>query len=296
MASRQRKTPPATGRPSPEQPAAPAQPAWRQPLPQTRAELIRKQMTVPQQKAAHGNPLTPVLSRTLQVGESMKLRHWISLLVLAAAATGMSQLLTFQQFTITAANVQVRGLTRASAEEIYAASELEGTNVFRVRATDAAGRVAEVPGVDSTEVHLRLPAQVIIDVVELVPLAIVQTAAETVWIGSDGTGIQQVGEPPNLTLIEVDGTVRNADGTVLPEIVQGLGAIHASRPDLTDIYYGTLEGLYFRASEGYTVYLGEGGAMTRKLALLEATQQQVVEGSLHPQEIDLRFDGYAMLK
>jgi cell division septal protein FtsQ len=253
-------------------------------------------MTVPKPKAAHGNPLTPVLSRTLQVGESMKLRHWISLLVLAAAATGVSQLLTYEQFTITAANVQVRGLMRASAEEIYAASQLEGSNVFRVRATDAAVRVAEVPGVDSAEVHLRLPAQVIIDVVELVPLAIVQTAAETVWIGSDGTGIQQVGESPKLTLVEVDGSVRNADGTVLPEIVQGLEAIHASRPDLADIYYGTLEGLYFRAPEGYTVYLGEGGAMTRKLALLEATQQQVVEGGLHPQKIDLRTDGYAMLK
>jgi cell division septal protein FtsQ len=296
MASSKRKAPNPSANPPLEQPAAPTRPAWRQPPPQTRADIRRKQMTVPRSQAQRLNPLAPIISRVLELGDSMALRHWVALLVLAAAAYGTSQLFTLPQFTVTAPNVRVRGLLRASADEVYAASALEGTNVFQVQAASAAGRVATLPGVAAAEVHVRLPANVIIDVVELAPIAIIQTITETLWIGSNGRGIQQVGEPPALTLTEVSGTVRNQRGTVLPEIVQGLEAIHANRPDLTDIYYGTLEGLYFRASEGYTVYLGEGGAMTRKLALLEATRQQIVEGNLHPQEIDLRFDGYAMLK
>jgi hypothetical protein len=137
---------------------------------------------------------------------------------------------------------------------------------------------------------------VIIDVVELAPIAIVQTITETVWIGSDGAGIRQVGEPPKLTLVDDSGTVRDARGTVLPEIVEGLETIQANRPDLTDIHYGTLEGLYFSAPEGYTVYLGQGGAIAQKLALLEATQQQVAEWGYYPDVIDLRYDGYAMLR
>jgi cell division septal protein FtsQ len=208
----------------------------------------------------------------------------------------MNQLFTLEQFTVTAANVRIRGSERASVDEIYAASGLEGTNVFQVEANSAAGHVANLPGVDSARVHVRLPASVIIDVVELAPIAIVQTITETLWIDSDGAGIQQVGEPPRLTLTEVVGTVRDDRGTVVPEIIQGLEVIQEERPDLTDVYYGTLEGLYFRESAGYTVYLGEGGAMTRKLALLEAAQLQVAEQGLFPQEIDLRFDGYAMLK
>lgn len=240
--------------------------------------------------------MAPVLSRLMRSSESMALRHWIALLVLTAAAVGMNQLLTLQQFTITAANVRIRGTERASVDEIYATSGLEGTNVFQVRAKSAAGRIADLPGVDTARVHVRLPAAVIIDVVELAPIAIVQTITETLWIGPDGAAIQQVGEPPTLTLVEISGTVRDDRGTVVPEIVQGLEAIQASRPDLTDIYYGVLEGLYFRESEGCTVYLGDGRSMTRKLALLEATQQQVAEQGLFPQEIDLRFDGYAMLR
>jgi cell division septal protein FtsQ len=296
MASPQRKAPQSSGSPPPEQSAAPTRSAWREPPPRTRADVRRKQMAVSQPKAARLNPLAPIIARVLELGESMRLRHWVALLALAAAAFGASQLFSLRQFTVTAPNVRVRGVLRTSADEVYAASELEGTNVFRVQASNAASRVAELRGVESAKVHVRLPANAIIDVVELAPIAIFQTITETLWIGTDGRAIQQVGDPPMLTLVEVNGTVRDQRGRVLPEIIEGLKAIQANRPDLTDIHYGTLEGLYFRAPEGYTVYLGEGGAMTQKLALLEATQQQVAEGDLHPEEIDLRFDGYAMLK
>ena len=296
MASRQRKAQHPAGRPSPEQPATPTGPAWRQPPPETRASVRRQQMTVQRTNDTPGNPLASVFSRALVLGQSMTLRHWIALLVLAAAAVGITQLLTLPQFTVTGTTVQVRGNQRTSVDEVYAASRLEGTNVFQVQAGSVAGRVADLPGVEAVRVHVRLPANVIIDVAELAPLAILQTITETLWIGSDGTGIQQVGEPPMLTLVEVNGTVRDARGIVLPEVVRGLEALHANRPDLTDLHYGTLEGLYFRASEGYTVYLGEGGAMDRKLALLEATQQQIAEKGMRPQVVDVRFDGYAMLR
>jgi len=232
----------------------------------------------------------------MDVGQLMAPRRWLALVVLALAAVAFNQLLLLPEFTVTAANVRVRGSHRASVDQIYAASGLEGTNVFRVQGDGAAERVTEVPGVESVQVHVRLPADVVIDVVELAPIAIVQTITETLWIGSDGVGIGQVGEPPTLTLFDDSGSVRDASGAVLPEIVEGLETIRANRPDLTDIRYGTLEGLYFSAPEGYTVYLGQGGAIAQKLALLEATQQQVAEWGYYPDVIDLRYDGYAMLR
>jgi cell division protein FtsQ len=269
---------------------------WRQPPPESRAN-VRRQQTVLQKPAAIPlNPLVPVVSRGLELGQSLTVRHWIALLAVVAAAVGLNQLLTLEQFTVTAHNVLVRGNQRASTDEIYAASALEGTNVFRVQADSTAERIADVPGIASAQIHLRLPARVIIDVEELLPLAIVQTITETLWVGADGTGIQQVGEPPRITLVEDSGAVRDARGALIPEIIEGLEAIRTQRPELTEIHYGALEGLYLRAPEGYTIYLGTGGAMARKLALLEATQQQIAERGLQPQVVDLRFDGYAMLK
>jgi hypothetical protein len=232
----------------------------------------------------------------MDLGQSVAPRHWLTLVVLAVAAVGFHQLMLSPLFTVTAANVLVRGSQRASVDQLYAASGLEGTNVFRVRAENAAVHIAEVPGVDLVQVHVRLPADVLIDVVELAPVAIVQTITETVWIGSDGTGIRQVGEPPQLTLVDNSGTIRDPHGTVPPEIVEALETIRSERPDLTDLHYGTLEGLYFSAPEGYLVYLGAGGAMSQKLALLKATQRQAVEWGMYPDVIDLRYDGYAMLR
>jgi cell division septal protein FtsQ len=300
MSPRQRKTAPSSRDRKPasgtsELGAATGE-RWRQPPPEPRAKVRRHQTVVQKPGVTILNPLVPVVSRGLEFGQSLTVRHWITLIVVVAAAVGLNQLLTLDAFTVTAHNVLVRGNQRASTDEIYAASSLEGTNVFRVRAESTSERISEVPGIASAQIHLRLPARVIIDVQELKPLAIVQTITETLWVGADGTGIQQAGEPPNIVLVEDSGEVRDASGALLPEIIEGLEAIRAQHPELTEVHYGALEGLYLRAPEGYTIYLGAGGAMARKLALLEATQQQIAEEGLHPQVVDLRFDGYAMLK
>jgi cell division septal protein FtsQ len=300
MPSRQRKTAPSSRdrKPAPgtsELGAATGE-RWRQPPPESRSKVRRQQTVLERPAVGPLNPLVPAVSRGLELSQSLTVRHWIALLALVAAVVGLNQLLTLGAFTVTAPNVLVRGNQRASTDEIYAASSLEGTNVFRVRAESTAERISEVPGIASAQIHLRLPARVIIDVEELRPLAIVQTITETLWVGADGSGIQQAGEPPDIVLVEESGAVRDASGTLLPEIIEGLEAIRAQRPELTEIHYGALEGLYLRAPEGYTIYLGAGGAMARKLALLEATQQQIAENGLHPQVVDLRFDGYAMLK
>jgi cell division septal protein FtsQ len=259
-------------------------------------------MVVRRTDSTDDNPLTPVIARGM-VGDwiqSTPLRQWVALFAIVAAAAAVTQLLTLDRFTVMASNVQLRGNQRASTDEIYAASGLEGANIFQVQADEVAERIANVPGVASALVHLRLPARVIIDVEEVAPLAILQTITETLWIGVDGSGMQQAGEPPTFTLIQDGGAVRDAHGKVLPEIVEGLQAISAAaraeRPELTEVHYGALEGLYLRAPEGYTVYLGEGREMTRKLALLEATKKKIAERGLRPQVVDLRFDGYAMLK
>ena len=42
-----------------------------------------------------------------------------------------------------------------------------------------------------------------------------------------------------------------------PQLLVALSVLHDRRPDLKDLYYGSQEGIYFRAPQGWTVYLGE---------------------------------------
>src|SRR5512143_1365864 len=108
MATRQRKAQHPVKQPPPEQEASATEPAWRQRPPETRERVRRQQMVVQRAKASPGNRLAPVIAQALELGESMALRHWMALLVLAAAVVGISQLLMLSQFTVTAATIRVR--------------------------------------------------------------------------------------------------------------------------------------------------------------------------------------------
>jgi len=44
------------------------------------------------------------------------------------------------------------------------------------------------------------------------------------------------------------------------------------------------------------VYLGEEGSMAQKLTLLDETQRQLAERNEPVRVIDLRFDGYALIR
>lgn len=276
--------------------ARPAGPAWRQPPPEPRASVRRKQLAMQRVEGVPANWLAPLLARALALGQYMTWGRWAALFLLAAAGLGLSYLLTNPYFLVTEAATTVRGNEQVSADAIYRASGLDGMNIFLIRPEVAAGGVVRLPGVSAAAVHVRLPGRVIIDVMELAPLVIVQSGAETLWVATDGSRIQPAGNRPDLTLVEVSGAVWDGDGRLRPTLVQDLEVIHKARPELTHIYYGELEGLYFRVAEGQTVYLGEDGAMDRKLALLEAAQREIAGRSLRVQVIDVRFDGHALLR
>lgn len=273
-----------------------ADPSWRQPLPKSRADIRRRQIAVRRIGVIPSNPLTPVITRALQMSAHRPRGRWIALTLLVASAIGFSQLATNQYFFVTEAGILIRGNQRVSYDGIYQASGVTQNNVFLIRPEIAARQISDLPGMESATVHVRLPANVVIDVTELSPLAIVQTITETLWVGSDGSRIQLSGIPPELTLVEVSGTTRDGNGNLRPIVAANLATFRAARPEQTSIYYGALEGLYFRAPEGYTVYLGEEGSMAQKLALLEETKHQLAGQKARVRVVDLRFDGYALIK
>jgi cell division septal protein FtsQ len=281
---------------------APPEPAWRRnAVPAKRKSKARRNQVA----------LTPLNGKTRGARKlelpalprpHLALRQWILVPFLAAVIFGIVQLNSSERFYVSAA--EIYGNQRVPAEEIYAASQVDRQSIFWVRPADVDQRVKSLAGILSAHTHVRLPNQVVIEVEEQVPLVEWQTTNETQWIAKDGRTIPAVGMPPPMRLHDPDangaaplqGQTEQGDLQLRPKLMADLLALHAQRADLADVYYGAVEGLYFVAPEGWTVYLGTSGDMNVKLAQLQAMQREIAGEAKTPKVIDLRLDGAAFYR
>jgi cell division septal protein FtsQ len=191
---------------------------------------------------------------------------------------------------------EIRGNQRVASEAIYAASQIDETSIFWIRPEEVARRVMKVPGIATAFVHVRLPDQVIIDVQEQTPTVVWQRGKDTLWLAQNGAAVPLVGEAPQFTLIDPEGAAADAKGGLRPALLAQLMTIHEQRPDTSELFFGKQEGLYFRAPEGYTVYLGSDGDVTLKLAGLNAMRTGILAHPATVKEVDLRVDGRAYVR
>lgn len=279
----QRKRPAAANKKKPL-PDLPREPQWRKLQSQPRQARRRVPATV----AAAGRPAnvlrTPWLSR------------FIGVVGVVGVLVGGFWLLLSGSLTVTAARVIVQGNQRVPAETIQAASGVEGQLVFRVQPARVAERVAQTPGIASARVRVLPLATVLIDVQEHVPLVAWQGITETIWLAADGEVIPATGDPPPITLVDRQGAARSGTGKLRRQVLAYLAALHAARPEVTEVHYGALEGLYYRAAQGWTVYLGEMGAIEQKLQLLNGIEQEAIAGKQHLEMIDLRSTDHGQIR
>jgi len=288
MATQRRKTSPA----SKAKPEEPAGLSWQQPPAKPRKQMRRVQATV-SQPTPSSTPSRPAPARQQprsRLGGSWQtyVRITFALLVVLGCLVGFWALLRLPQLTVTPSSTQIGGSQRISAEEIFAASQVEGHNIMLVRPADVAQRVAAVPGIAAADVHVRLPNQVLIDVREHLPLVAWQGVTTTVWLSAGGSEVPQAGAPPALHLTDLSGTQVSESRPTWDAILPQLGELQRILPEQTDLSYGKFEGLYFRTPEGWTVWLGND-AIAAKLALLEATRREITARGERPSVIDLRY-------
>ncbi len=281
-------------RKTPAKPAAPepAQPLWRQPPPKPRGEMVRLQTAV--KGLDHG-----------AAGKNAKKPAWFSgrltwrvagaALIVLLLALSLAQVWFHAAFRVSA--VAVYGVERVLAEDVGRASGVEGRSIFQIRPAAAERSITALPGVTAATVHVRLPNQVIVDVVEHQPWVAWQVITETVWLAADGrTRVPVAGAPPALSLVDETGAAMDEAGRMKPYVYSSLRALHLARPEMTAVYYGRLEGLYYRAPEGWTIYLGDQGKVAAKLALLQAVQNSPAVRNTRPEVIDLRYEGRAEIR
>jgi cell division septal protein FtsQ len=210
--------------------------------------------------------------------------------------TGLAILLNSPFFAARADVTTIYGNERVSADAIFSASGMAHRNLFRIDPQAAAAQIAELSTIASAEVRLRLPNEAIIEVSEYEPLLIWQAAGEQRWIATDGSIIPAAGTAPALVLVDESGVAADANGYIKPRLMEALLAIHDAYPQQTEVWFGALEGLYYRSAQGWTVYLGNGEGMSSKIDLLRATEEEITARGVMVNTIDLRFPDQAILK
>jgi cell division protein FtsQ len=136
--------------------------------------------------------------------------------VLAAAVAGLVVLGRWTHAYVTtssyfaAAPAEVSGNERVSAARIQELSGLPpGTNIFTVSTAEAGRRIAAHPWIASATVRRRLPRQLVIEVVERRPVALIRAGA-LYLIDADGVVFKRLepGDPVDLPVITGAGLER----------------------------------------------------------------------------------------
>ncbi len=274
------------------------EPTWRVQAPaHPRKRVKRKTMTAP----SSGRQVGPGRSAERQLGKGERAlvlpsrESWLgflriaALIVTAIAVTvGLIYLLRWPLLMVGRESTQIGGNDRITKEDIYAGSGIDGRNILLLRSADVAAQVKQIPGIAKAAVHVRLPNQVIIDVREHAPLVAWKGITETVWLAPDGAAVPQAGAQPPLTFSDLSKGRLTKDAALRKLVLENLGAVHAARPELTEFYYADEPGLYYRAPQGWDVWLGESEPMTKKLALADAAAQDIAREGGQAKVIDVR--------
>jgi cell division septal protein FtsQ len=269
----------------------PRQPAWRQPPAKPR-KRAKRQTFAATQRSGGGSARQPAPTKALALPGRETVFGWLRVAALLAAvagvAAGLVYLLRWPLLTVGPYSTLIGGAQRIDTASLYQQSEIDGRSILVLRAEDIEARLRRAPGVATADVHLRLPNQVIIDVVEHSPLVAWQGITNTVWLSADGSAVPQAGALPPLQLVD-RSSGRLANNPALKALIlENLVALREANPEISELYYGDTQGLHYRSAQGWDVWLGESGSMGEKMMLASATARDVERSGARPQVIDVR--------
>lgn len=210
----------------------------------------------------------------------------MSVLLLAALSLLTSQFFTNYGFYIYEATVQ--GNQFVEADEIYAASGLEGMSIFWINPEQVEAAICNLLGVKEARVNCRLPNQVTIEVLERQPQIIWQRGEARYWVDDLGIILPLRGELEGMLLIQDLRTgPLEASDRIDPEVITSALDLRRLLPEATAFQYSEDKGFSFD-QRGYPIYFGTGD-MAEKVAILNALLQELASEGIKPEFVDVRF-------
>jgi cell division septal protein FtsQ len=191
--------------------------------------------------------------------------------------------------------VTVRGIRLLSADEVLNAAAVQGTNVFWLRRSEVAERVARLPAARNVEVQVSLPDRVDVIVHERSPYVSWQAGDATYLVDRDGMVLgTQVPEEPLIVIRDQDALPLQAGQRVDLIALRTVAALSERLPGALGIApaeydYSRSLGIEVQGPSGTRVRFGSDEAIEAKVATLVALSTELARLGERPALVDLRF-------
>lgn len=197
---------------------------------------------------------------SLQTGP--RLIPLILVLALGAAAYFLLASPTFR-----VSEAQVNGLSRLSAAEVNSALDLGGEIVFFLRPEEIVSRLrVSYPEIESAQVTVSMPNQVIVDVKERQPVIFWQQGSGFTWIDENGVAFRPSGDLGGLVPVAAEGTPPggpapaddplNTRAFLAPDMVKTVLTLAPNLPQGSTLIYEQDGGFGWMDSRGWQVSFG----------------------------------------
>ncbi|HXF64359.1 MAG TPA: FtsQ-type POTRA domain-containing protein [Caldilineaceae bacterium] len=242
------------------------------------------------------------LDRALQAAAVVQGSGWhpsklLSALLLAAALATLGMLHTQDAWFVYAEDVHFEHVKLLRADALYAASEVEGWNIFWLQPQEVRRRLLAHPWIEDARVLLKLPGSVTVQIQEAKPVAVWITNAGNYWLAADGAALPMQAEMDSV-LPQIVDTLQEArrwtaDGTLAidPQVLSSALALVQAVPELEGkVRYNRMIGLNFPLPKSAVwVYWGDGFHMEEKLEKLAIARDLLRTSDEPAQIVDIRF-------
>ncbi|PJF47832.1 MAG: hypothetical protein D6709_08045 [Chloroflexi bacterium] len=192
-------------------------------------------------------------------------------------------------------DITVQNNDGVPVEAIIGASGLQGEHFHFANLDAAAKAVDDLPGVEAASVTCRWEwrVQCVITVQPARPMALWQSRDGQVWNDLEGrVQVARADMPAQLFIRVEDGALPPPGSRLNPRLLRALNELIAAQPNVTRYAYSSQFGLMWVNDRKWRVRLGDApydGAMSDKLRLARALQQQLVDKGIEARVLDVRF-------
>jgi cell division septal protein FtsQ len=231
----------------------------------------------------------------MPIAESGRISRLLAMGLLVVLVWAVYSVFTSSSFYVSGA--EVRGNVAITADEVYAASGLDGMSIFWVDTEEAMSRIEALPDIKSAWVSAMLPAEVTITIEERMPRLVWQAGDVLWWIDPEGTVLAPRGVLEGaITIKDLDAEPLAPGDKLSPTVLASIRALNSLLPRLTEMHYSHERGIGFKTQEGWPVFLGDEHGMQTKLTVLLELRKRLLEQKTVPNLIDVRFPQGAYYK
>lgn len=222
--------------------------------------------------------------------------RWVLVVALAALLAVIGFVSVDRTFFVY--DSQIVGAHHLDASLIYETAGIHEQNIFWLQPQEIARKVMGLPGVRAVRVRCALPADVTIEIAEREPVVLWRATLQgrDWWLDSDGVVLPYHGDPSSeSTIFVVDYSDRHLEEGVLVEpagLIDSVLQLAAARPEARLFFYSADRGLSYRqqaAGGEWTVYVGTGDSLGRKIQAVGVITDYLTAGGLSPAYIDVRW-------